>query len=358
MDADKCCFRFYCLTEWKAGNSAKNIHQRLEDVWGEASPGYSTIKRWLQNFKEEDLPSLHDKPKSGRPRSSLTTDNINTIQTLINDDPRLSIRSLELTTGISHETIRKILTDELQLKKVCSAWVPHQLSANNKELRVNCAKHIRHVLTELGDDAVHFFAVEDESWFFFQPCGSKQSNMAWLPKHGGIDRPQITRPSTMTVKKTLVLFVFTCDKKLNVQALEYGTMIDSDVYIQFCHQTGEKWRVLRQNPTTLKSLKWQHDNAKAHSSKATKEFFERRHVPLVFQSPYSPDFNICDRWLFKELKRHLGTQIYNSSSEIADAIKNAFKSIPEDKFKKQIHMLFDYCQAVIDRNGDYVSDMY
>ena len=79
---------------------------------------------------------------------------------------------------------------------------------------------------------------------------------------------------------------------------------------------------------------------------------------MVFQSPYSPDFNLCDRWLFRELKKRLGTVSYKSHTEVEEAIKSAFHSIPEENFLKQIRLLFDYCQAVIDNGGDYVADKY
>ena len=36
-------------------------------------------------------------------------------------------------------------------------------------------------LVDLGDDAVHVLAVEDESWLFFEPSqGTKQENVVWL----------------------------------------------------------------------------------------------------------------------------------------------------------------------------------
>lgn len=363
MSAEKCCYRFYCLTEWRAGKSGKDIHQRLLEVWGEKAPGYSTVKRWIQKFKEhDDLDMMHmmlplkDESRSGRPRSSMTDENIATLSDSIKEDPRSSLRTLAATTGIPRETVRHILVTELNLRKVCSTWIPHKLSDANKELRVNCAKQLRSVLSELGDDASHVFAVEDESWFFFQAQRTKQENMVWLPR--GAARPQVQSPTSMTDKKTLVLLVFTCDKKLSLEALPYGTTIDSQVYIDFCRKTGDRWRVLRKNPANLKFLRWQHDNARAHTSAKTKNFFQNRGVSMIFQSPYSPDFNLCDRWLFRELKKRLGTVTYKSHDEIEEAIKRAFHSIPEETFSKQIHHLFDYCQAVIDNHGDYVSDMY
>ena len=130
MSAEKCCYRFYCLTEWKAGSTTKAIHQRLQDVWGEDAPAFSTVKRWIQKFKEQDQPALKDEPRSGRPRSSLAGESITTLKELI--DPRSSLRSLESITGIPRETIRHILNSELKLRKVYSAWVPHLLPMQAK----------------------------------------------------------------------------------------------------------------------------------------------------------------------------------------------------------------------------------
>ena len=203
MSAEKCCYRFYCLTEWKAGTPGKDIHQRLLDVWGEKAPGYSTVKRWIQKFKEEEKSVdelLKDESRPGRPRSSMTKENIAIVNDLIKEDPRSSLRTLATTTGIPRETVRQILISELELRKVCSTWIPHKLTDANKELRVNCAKHLRHVLSELGDNASHVYAVEDESWFFFQASGTKQENMVWLPR--GAARPQIQKSTPMTDKKT------------------------------------------------------------------------------------------------------------------------------------------------------------
>ena len=155
---------------WRSGN-AVNREKKFTNVCrkhGEKKRlhGYSTVKRWIQNFEEQgDLHQirLKDGPRSGRPRSSMTRENIVTVSSFIEEDPRSSLRSLEAATGIPRETVRQILIAELELRKVCSTWIPHDLSQANKELRVNCAKQLRHVLSELGDDAEHVFTVEDES---------------------------------------------------------------------------------------------------------------------------------------------------------------------------------------------------
>ena len=162
----------------------------------------------------------------------------------------------------------------------------------------------------------------------------------------------------MTVKKSLVLLAFTCDKKLSVRALPYGEKIDSEAFVEFVNRTGVLWRKLWPHPTALKDLHWQHDNARPHTAASTKAFFERRGISLVFQAPYSPDLNICDRWLFRELKRKLKGELFDSHIELENGFKTAFNQIPENKFRHQMDKLFDYCQLMIDAGGEYVSDEY
>ena len=353
----KCCFRFYCLTESKRGLSTHAIHKNLVEIWNEKAPGLSTVKRWIKDFLEGSRGSLEDLPKAGRPTSTRTNENIAAVRSLITQDPKFSVRCIEIEANINRETARMVLKNDLQMKKVCSTWIPHELSVQSKELRINSAKHIRSTISQLGENAYHSLAIEDESWFFFCPRGTKQENKVWIPKETAC-RPQIVRPNPMTVKKSLVLLAFTCDRKLSVRALPYGEKIDSEAFVDFVNRTGDLWRKLRQHPTALKDLHWQHDNARPHTARSTKAFFERRGVSLVFQAPYSPDLNICDRWLFRELKRQVRDKVFESHIELEDGLKSAFHQIPEHKFRHQMDKLFHYCQLVIDAGGEYVSDVY
>ena len=126
------------------------------------------------------------------------------------------------------------------------------------------------------------------------------------------------------------------------------------MYIEFVRLVGNRWRVLRSNSTRLSELKWMHDNARPHTAAATVEFFERRHVDLLKQSPYSPDFNLCDRWIFKALKQHFKDFVFSSPEEVEEEALRWFRGIPKDRFEKELTRLYEHCKRVIDSNGDYV----
>lgn len=177
------------------------------------------MKRWIKDFQEGTRESLEHLPKSGRPTTTRIAENIARVQSLITEDPKFSVRCIEIEANINRETVRLILKNDLHMKNVCSTWIPHELSSQSKELRISSAKNIRSTISKLGEDVYHSLAIEDEScWFFFSPRETKQENKVWIPKDS-VCRPQVMKPNPMTTQKSLVLLAFTCDRKFSVHAL-------------------------------------------------------------------------------------------------------------------------------------------
>ena len=97
------------------------------------------------------------------------------------------------------------------------------------------------------------------------------------------------------------------------------------------------------------------DNARPHVSATTKKFFQRRQVEMMEQSPYSPDFNLCDRWLIKDLKKHLRTCHLTCANDVLDAALSHFRLIPVTRFYSELLKLRDHCSKVLDAHGDYIT---
>jgi hypothetical protein len=49
-----------------------------------------------------------------------TSENIEQVRDLIVDDPYATIDELEAESGLSHGTVQRIISDHLQLEKICS----------------------------------------------------------------------------------------------------------------------------------------------------------------------------------------------------------------------------------------------
>ena len=52
------------------------------------------------------------------------------------ENRRLTLRSIEEQINIDRETVRKILTEDLDMRKVCAKMVPKELTEEQKQRRV------------------------------------------------------------------------------------------------------------------------------------------------------------------------------------------------------------------------------
>ena len=352
MELSNESFRSYVFIEMRRGQNPTEIYAQLQEAQLKNSPSRATVFRWFREFNEGERTSISDRPRSGRPSSSVTHSNIETVSEELTENPKQSLRVLSEVVGISKEAVRRILHDHLQLRKVCSVWVPYRLSDANKIARVECARQLIRIFDDNSlEDCLRLWATEDETWVLFDGLETKQQNKAWLPI--GASRPRIVSPK-ITNRKTMLIVAFTGDGKINIDAMKPGEAMNSDRYIEFIQNTGTKWRTLRSRPTRLREIWWQHDNARPHSAAATCRYFEGRGVQLIRQAPYSPDLNLCDRWLFSELKKSLRKMQFDSADEVRNAALHAFRQLQRERFEKELKRFREHCQRVIEAEGDYV----
>ncbi|QQP55012.1 Uncharacterized protein FKW44_008038 [Caligus rogercresseyi] len=59
------------------------------------------------------------------------------------------------------------------------------------------------------------------------------------------------------------------------------------------------------------------------------EFLTWRDVETVKQSPYSPDLNLCDRFLFRKLKHLLREDEFGGHNEATLAVQRAMRRVSE-----------------------------
>jgi hypothetical protein len=339
--------------EAKRGVPAKDVLEHLRSVFSETAPSQASVYRWYKQYSSDERDTVHHLSHPGRPISQRSNDNISRVFDFVEAEPKTNLACISESLGLSKSTVRRILVEDLLFRKVCSVWSPHQPSENNKGERVACA----HALIALFDSYTNYellrlFATEDETWIPFEISASKEQNKVWIAPQ--TPRPKVLRPQ-LTFQKTMLTLVFTGNGKVSVDVTERGETVDSERYIAFIHKTGELWRKLRSDPTCLKELLWMQDNARPHTASVTQAFFERRKVELVKQSPYSPDFNMCDRWLFKESKRGLQAYSMNSPQDVLDAVLEVFRNIPAQRFEHELENLKIHCNHVIQLCGNYVT---
>ena len=119
---------------WKEGTPTGDIVQRLRNVFGDNAIGRTAVFKWVQRF-QTGRQSLEDDPRSGRPTSG-GTDNVKVIEEVVSGDRCLTVREIACVTGISKSQVHRIITNELQMRKLTARWVPRFLSDVHKENRV------------------------------------------------------------------------------------------------------------------------------------------------------------------------------------------------------------------------------
>ncbi|QQP50503.1 Uncharacterized protein FKW44_011520 [Caligus rogercresseyi] len=88
----------------------------------------------------------------------------------------------------------------------------------------------------------------------------------------------------------MILMEFTCKLRwVSITALPAGTIADRYTMIEYLRTTGKRFLSLKKDKIRPKD-------------RLLMEFLTRRDVEPVKQSPYSPDLNLCDRFLFQKLK--------------------------------------------------------
>ena len=98
---------------------------------------------------------------------------------------------------------------------------------------------------------------------------------------------------------------------------------------------------------------WQHDNARPHTAMDTSDFFSAKDIRLVKQPVYSPDMNMCDRWLNNYLKKSMKGMTFGTAHQLIDFARKAFHQVPKEVLKTELDNLRRHCESVIAWNGDY-----
>ena len=114
------------------------------------------------------------------------------------ENRRLTVRSIAEQVNIDRETVRKILTEDLDMRKVCAKMVPKELTEEQKQRRVT--------ILERQDDILGHVITGDETWVYQYDPEMKQQSAQW--KTANSPRPKIFRWSKSRVKTMLLTFFY------------------------------------------------------------------------------------------------------------------------------------------------------
>lgn len=333
----------------KKGMTPKEIHEDMVKTLDDDSPSYSTIKRWAADFKR-GRESIEDDPRSGRPKTSTTDDQVEAIHRTVLDDRRLSIRQIANIVGVSYGSVQSALTDILGMSKLSARWVPRMLTPDQKLARLETS---RTLLARFQTDRADFFkrfVTQDETWVHHFEPESKLQSKQW--KHPGSPPPKKFK-QTATAKKVMASVFWDSEGVLMIDYLQKGQTITGEYYASELRQLKEAIKQKRPGKLRAGVLLLQ-DNAPVHTAQVAVAEAANCGFELLPHPPYSPDLAPSDFFLFPKLKSELRGHHFRTDDEVIHAVEEYLQAQDASFFQEGIGMLERRWTKCIEVRGEYV----
>ena len=190
----------------KEGLLPAAIKQRLDGMYGEASPTYSTVKEWAKQL-HLGRESIEDEPRGGRPVEVVTEENIRLIEEELLSDRWLTLKEISVRLEISKTTVIRIIQEHLHMKKVSARWVPRLLSSIQKEHCLTCYQKILELCCGNQKQVLESVITGDETMvLYFDPLSKRESMELCKPG----ETPPRTAKVTQSANKIMAMIFWYC----------------------------------------------------------------------------------------------------------------------------------------------------
>jgi len=171
---------FQTAKKKKKKKSAKEAHEMLTLVYGDAAVTMKTVYKWFERFRS-GRESVEDEERSGRPSTSKTQENVERVREMIRSNRRLTVREISEDLNISYGSVQNILTTDLNMRRVSAKFVPRVLTAEQKQQPLSISLELRDLAA--SDSSFLGKVIKgDETWIYgYDPETSVQSSQWKLP---------------------------------------------------------------------------------------------------------------------------------------------------------------------------------
>jgi len=192
------CLRF-CF---RLGKTATEAREMLQKAFKEEALSRTQVFEWFARFKRGEM-SDEDHHHSGRSSTSRTDKNVEKIREKINEDRRYTIDEISEATVVSWSSCQRILTVDLNMRRVAAKFVPRLLTQGQKNTRLILCQELKNQI-ESDPDFLSKVITVDESWCYGYDPETKQASSQW--KTPTSLRPKKARQVRSNVKTMLIVF--------------------------------------------------------------------------------------------------------------------------------------------------------
>lgn len=349
MELENRDFRAMMFYDFKRGLNVQQSHQNFIDAFGQDAPSERTIRRWFAKFRG-DQESFEDEPRSGRPPDSATPENIERVRELIKQTRNITYEEIQQTLGIGASTVHSILHRHLGVRKLASRWVPHLLTDEQKEARIDFCHFMLEKFDQGRSKEVGNIVTGDETWIYAYDPETKQQSTVWVFEDE-IPPTKVTRAKS--VSKQMVAIFFRRSGPVAAIPLVERKTVNAEWYTTQCLPRVFEELSKTRPKAGLRRLFLHHDNARPHTAARTLDFLAESEMQLLPHPPYSPDLAPNDFFLIPEVKKHLRGKRYDSPEAAVTAMNQILDDMPKELFVKCFDDWFFRMHKCIDAKGCY-----
>lgn len=213
---DKMQIRAIFLFQYKLRRNAAETARDINEAFGPGTTKERTVQFWFQKFRMGDE-SLEDKEGRGR-HAAVDDDNL---KTLVEENPRTTVRELADGIGVSKTTVSDHLQSIGKSKKL-DKWVPHMLNENQKIRRFEVSSGL--LLRNKNDPFLDRIVTCDEKWIVYD---NRRRSAQWLDRD---QPPQHFPKPNLHQKKVMVTVWWSAAGVIHYSFLNAGETITTEKY--------------------------------------------------------------------------------------------------------------------------------
>ncbi len=266
------------------------IWTELSQVFQEEVYLIQSICHWLCEFRTGHE-TLVDLPRSGRPSTAHTEENVEGVLDAVTSDRCKTIADIAMEMQLSHSSVCQILHKDLKLRKKCAKFIPKILTPVHLQARIQTSRDfLQWIRAEphLLDKVI----TEHESYMHSYIPESKQQSRQWLEP--GDARPQKALQGRGTRHSKCMLVIFFDAHGIVYREYFQNQTIMAQVYLgnlqhlftAIQHRRTASWR--------RRDFVLHDDNAPAHKANLVQNWLGRSHVRMLDHPAYSPDLAPCN----------------------------------------------------------------
>ncbi|WKY15001.1 hypothetical protein Q1695_000485 [Nippostrongylus brasiliensis] len=246
-----------------------------------------------------------------------------------------STHSEKTKLSCSHSAVARGLR-RAGYKNVKGGDVPHELTLDNKNRRIDCATEL---LTKRRTFAwLERLITGDESWVLYE---TPKVTRYWIPSSS--DPP--CRARAEAHQRKLLLCVW-----WSVRGIEYWEVLPEGITVTaelYRRQLGCLKEKLDSDTYWSGRVIFQHDNARPHVANNTRLFLKECGWEVICHPPYSPDLAPSDYHLFRSLKNHIAGKKFRNEEDVKTAVNTFFETKPASFYRDGIFDLPNRWRKVI-----------